>query len=62
MTIVFVFVTYHDIVALLLLPAAFHCFESWACDAAAAAADDDDDNDYVYMMELRRMKKLKQSR
>ena len=43
MTIVFVFVTYHDIVALLLLPAAFHCFESWACDDVNA-----DDDDCVY--------------
>ena len=43
MTIVFVSVTYHDIVGLLLLPAAFHCFESWACDAANA-----DDDDCVY--------------
>ena len=46
MTIVFVSVTYHDIVALLLLPAAFHFFESWAYDDAAAA--DDDNDDYVY--------------
>ena len=36
-------VTCYDIVPLLLLPAAFHCFESWACDAANA-----DDDDCVY--------------
>ena len=44
MTIFFVSVTYYDIIsAINLLSAAFHCFESWACDAANA-----DDDDPVY--------------